>query len=153
MQTSKQSQYSAKKDTMAETNENNTNTNTNTNTYCTFPNNGVIIDKSNQQPPLKATVTQLSKILHVIEEEILPKTKKGIQKGNKVFGAALLNKDFECTIAETNDELNNPLFHGEVNLINAWAKITDACDRGQEAQEAIFISTNNFSLNEIPKKL
>ena len=108
----------------------------------TIPNNGVILDIPNQNPPLQATASQLSKILTTIENEILPKTKKGIQKGNKVFGAALLNQNFDCILAETNDELNNPLFHGEIVLINSWAKKTNACDRGQQAREAIFVSTH-----------
>ncbi len=102
----------------------------------------IIIDASKQQPELKASSQNLFQILKIIEEKILPKTRQGVEKGNKVFGAALLDEDFEFILAETNDELNNPLFHGEVKLINEWAKITKACDRGRAAQELIFIATH-----------
>mmetsp|Transcript_30 Transcript_30/g.29 ORF Transcript_30/g.29 Transcript_30/m.29 type:complete len:120 (-) Transcript_30:16-375(-) len=102
----------------------------------------VVIDVSKQQPELKASVEQLTKLLQIIEEKIIPKTKIGIGKGNKVFGAALLDKDWNFILAETNDELKNPLFHGEINLINEWAKRTSGCDRGKVAQEAIFLSTH-----------
>ena len=117
---------------MSETNESNV----------FYPEGCVVIDSENQQPQLKASIQELSKILQVIEEEILPKTKLGIEKGNKVFGAALISKDFEFMLAETNDELNNPLFHGEINLINAWTRKIDASQRGKQTQESICISTH-----------
>ena len=103
---------------------------------------GIIIDNSKQQPELTASAPELSKMLQIIEDKILPKTRKYVREGNKVFGAALLDKDWNYILAETNDELNNPLFHGEVKLINEWSKTTNACDRGRAAQEAIFLSTH-----------
>jgi tRNA(Arg) A34 adenosine deaminase TadA len=102
----------------------------------------VVIDDSLQQPPLQASVQELQKLLETIEHDILPKTRQGVRNGNKVFGAALLNKDFELILAETNNEMKNPLFHGEVNLINEWSKVTDASKRGPMAQESIFLSTH-----------
>ena len=103
---------------------------------------GIIIDNSKQQPELTASAPELSKMLQIIEDKILPKTRKYVREGNKVFGAALLDKDWNYILAETNDELNNPLFHGEVKLINEWSKTTNAGDRGRAAQEAIFLSTH-----------
>jgi tRNA(Arg) A34 adenosine deaminase TadA len=102
----------------------------------------VIIDSTQQQPKLTASVAQISRLLQTIEDDILPKTKEGVSNGNKVFGAALLNKDWNLTLAATNDEMNNPLFHGEIKLINDWSKMTKAGDRGRAAQESIFLSTH-----------
>jgi len=103
---------------------------------------GVVIDNSNQQPPLSASAADLQKLLQIIEQGILPKTRNGVKNGNKVFGAALLSSDLDLVIAETNNETDNPLFHGEVNLINEWSKITPAADRGPFAQKSIFLSTH-----------
>ena len=97
---------------------------------------------SKQQPVLTASIQELSRLLQVIEEDILPKTRQGVERGNKVFGAALLDGDFNLILAETNDETNNPLFHGEIKLINEWSKITPATCRGPKAQESIFLSTH-----------
>mmetsp|Transcript_15932 Transcript_15932/g.22696 ORF Transcript_15932/g.22696 Transcript_15932/m.22696 type:complete len:147 (+) Transcript_15932:19-459(+) len=102
----------------------------------------VIIDSSKQQPELTASLQEISKLLAVIDEKIVCKTREGIRQGNKVFGAALLDKEFNFILAETNNEIKNPLFHGEVNLINEWSKMTSACDRGSIAQDAIFLSTH-----------
>ena len=102
----------------------------------------VVIDSSKQQPPLAASAVDLQKLLEIIESGILPRTRKGVENGNKVFGAALLSSELDLIIAETNNEIDNPLFHGEVNLINEWAKITPAVDRGSFAQKSIFLSTH-----------
>ena len=43
----------------------------------------------------------------------------GVAKGNKLFGAAILRKDdLSAVVAETNNELENPLWHGEVHALN-----------------------------------
>ena len=105
-------------------------------------NDEIVIDHSKQQPPLTASAEELTKLLQTIEDNILPKTREGVKKGNKVFGAALLDQEWNCILAETNDEMNNPIFHGEVNLINEWSKTIDAGDRGLAAQESIFLSTH-----------
>jgi len=103
---------------------------------------GVIIDTSKEKPELIASVQDLHKLLQTIEDEILPKTKEGVQKGNKVFGAAVLDSDLNLIIADTNDETTCPLFHGEVKLIYEWSKVVKASERGPAAQESIFLSTH-----------
>lgn len=40
--------------------------------------------------PLEASAAELRRMLTVIEDEVLPKTQKGVREGNKVFGAAVL---------------------------------------------------------------
>ena len=53
--------------------------------------------------------------LDVIEDVIVPMTRSGVRAGNKVFGAAILRKDdLSLVIAATNNEIENPLNHGEI---------------------------------------
>lgn len=60
----------------------------------------------------------LSRLLDVIEFDIVPLTRRGIARGNKIFGAAILRKaDLSLLIAETNNEVENPLWHGELHAI------------------------------------
>lgn len=62
-----------------------------------------------------------SRLLDVVEGDILPMTERGVAAGNKVFGAALLRKsDFSVVIAGTNSETENPLLHGEITTLNRF---------------------------------
>jgi tRNA(Arg) A34 adenosine deaminase TadA len=64
------------------------------------------------------TVSLLSRFFDVIEEDIAPKTRVEVMRGNKIFGAAILLKsDLSLVIAETNNEVENPLWHGEMHAI------------------------------------
>jgi tRNA(Arg) A34 adenosine deaminase TadA len=103
---------------------------------------GVVIDEANQKPPLTATADEIRQLYKVIEESILPKTRKGVQDGNKVFGAAILDSDFKCAYAETNAETKCPLFHGEVHCIFEWSQRTPPAERGPAAQSSVFLSTH-----------
>ena len=40
----------------------------------------------------------IERALMVIEEELIPETKKGVAKGNKVFGGAILTKSNYSTV-------------------------------------------------------
>ncbi|KAI8804764.1 CMP/dCMP deaminase, zinc-binding protein [Cladochytrium replicatum] len=63
----------------------------------------------------------LNRLLDVIEFDIVPKTQEGVLKGNKLFGAALIRKDdLSLVLAETNNEMENPLWHGEVHLLKRF---------------------------------
>lgn len=62
-----------------------------------------------------------ARLLDVIDNDILPLTERGVTAGNKVFGAALLTKsDLSVVVAGTNDETDNPLWHGEVNTLRQF---------------------------------
>ena len=62
----------------------------------------------------------ISRILNVIEGDIVPLTRKGVARGDKVFGAGIiLKKDLSLVAAATNNETTNPLLHGEIATINA----------------------------------
>ena len=84
--------------------------------------NGVVIDVGAQRPPLTATAKDLSKLLSVMQSAILPITTQQVAAGNKVFGAAVLDKDWETVLADSNQETTCPLFHGEVKVIYEWSK-------------------------------
>lgn len=60
----------------------------------------------------------LSRLLDVIERDVVPMTAREVQRGNKLFGAAILKKaDLSLVIAETNNEIENPLWHGEMHAL------------------------------------
>ena len=62
-------------------------------------------------------------LLDVILHDIIPITKKNILKGNKIFGAAILQKSNLNTLAiGANNEILNPLFHGEISALNNFFK-------------------------------
>ena len=58
----------------------------------------------------------INRLLEAIEQEIVPLTQQGVKQGNKLFGAGMLRKsDLSTIIVGTNNETENPLFHGEVS--------------------------------------
>lgn len=86
-----------------------------------------------------SSVTIAARLLEVIENDILPLTEKGVAAGNKVFGAAILKKsDLSLVIAETNNEMENPLWHGEVHALKRFYENTQALS----TKELIFLSTH-----------
>ena len=66
----------------------------------------------------------LEKFLNVFVKEILPLTEKGVKEGNKIFGAAILKKeDFSLVIAGSNNEIDNPMWHGETHTLKKFYEI------------------------------
>ena len=83
----------------------------------------------------------LDRVLAVIENEIVPKTQKGVRGGSKLFGAAILKKsDLSTVLAVTNTETNNPLMHGEVTAIHAFYDLPK--DKRPAVKDTIFIATH-----------
>lgn len=79
------------------------------------------------------------RLLDVIEHDILPLTERGVAAGNKVFGAAILRKsDLSLVIAETNNELENPLWHGEVHTLKRFYEKAGTIP----TKDLIFLSTH-----------
>lgn len=79
------------------------------------------------------------RLLDVIETDILPLTEKGVSAGNKVFGAAILRKsDLSLVLAETNNELENPLWHGEVHTLKRFYEMGER----PQTKDLIFLSTH-----------
>ncbi|RYE47628.1 MAG: nucleoside deaminase [Hyphomicrobiales bacterium] len=66
----------------------------------------------------------ISRLLDVIELDLLPLTKRGVGGGNKLFGAAILRKsDLSLVVGETNNETENPLWHGEMHAIKRFYEL------------------------------
>jgi tRNA(Arg) A34 adenosine deaminase TadA len=83
--------------------------------------------------------TVASRLLDVMEFDVLPMTERGVAAGNKVFGAALLRKsDMSLVLAGTNSETDNPLLHGEISTLNQFYELRDR----PPTDELIFLSTH-----------
>jgi tRNA(Arg) A34 adenosine deaminase TadA len=83
----------------------------------------------------------LDRLFSVLEDDILPKTRAGVSGGNKLFGAAILRKDdLSLVIAETNNETENPLWHGEVHCLKRFYEMPS--DQRPATSELIFLSTH-----------
>jgi tRNA(Arg) A34 adenosine deaminase TadA len=82
----------------------------------------------------------LLSLLSVVEDNILPKTVKGVDNGNKIFGAAILLKsDLSILVTETNNEIVNPLLHGEINTLNSFFENKY---KNINTKDLIFLSTH-----------
>ncbi|GMR22206.1 MAG: nucleoside deaminase [Acidobacteriota bacterium] len=81
------------------------------------------------------------RLLDVIEKDIVPLTRDGVLSGNKIFGAAILDKaDLSLVVAGTNAEIDNPLWHGEIATIK---KLYELPQNGRPAPaDCIFLSTH-----------
>lgn len=83
--------------------------------------------------------TLAKRLLDVIQSDILPLTQTGVAAGNKVFGAAILRKsDLSLVIAETNNETENPLWHGEVHTLKRLYERVEKPD----TKDYVFLSTH-----------
>lgn len=86
-------------------------------------------------------VSLIDRLLDVIEHEIVPKTAAGVAHGNKLFGAAILRKsDRSVVVAETNNETENPLWHGEVHCLKRFYEMPKA--ERVDTRDAIFLATH-----------
>lgn len=83
--------------------------------------------------------TLFNRAVDVIEFDIVPITRKAVEIGCKVFGAAVLRKsDLSLVLAATNQEAFSPLWHGEVYTIKKFYEL-----QGHPAPaDCIFISTH-----------
>ena len=64
------------------------------------------------------TFTKYNKILDIFLNNIIPETKISVFKGNKIFGAFVLNKiDLSLVVTGVNNEIENPIYHGEISTI------------------------------------
>lgn len=87
------------------------------------------------------TAALIDRLIDVIENDIAPKTRAGVERGNKLFGAAILRKsDLSVVIAETNNETANPLWHGEMHAIKKFFEL-DPADR-PDVKDCLFLATH-----------
>ncbi|TIW04431.1 MAG: nucleoside deaminase, partial [Mesorhizobium sp.] len=86
-------------------------------------------------------VSLIDRLLDVIEHDIVPKTAQGVAHGNKLFGAAILRKDDRSLVlAETNNAMENPLWHGEVHCLKRFYEMPKA--ERVDTQDALFLATH-----------
>ena len=63
-------------------------------------------------------IMNYNSLLDIFIDTLIPQTKIAVQKGNKIFGAFIINKsDLSLVISGTNNEINNPLYHGEISAL------------------------------------
>ncbi len=83
----------------------------------------------------------LEKLLNIFLNEILPLTEKGVAKGNKIFGAAIIKKDdLSLVIAETNNEIKNPLWHGEMHALKKFYELNS--EKRPNEKDCMFLSSH-----------
>ena len=79
--------------------------------------------------------------INTIIEDIIPQTKIAISKGNKIFGAAILKKsDYSIVSIGTNNEIENPLWHGEISALKNFYEIP--INERARTKDCIFVSTH-----------
>jgi tRNA(Arg) A34 adenosine deaminase TadA len=87
------------------------------------------------------TAALVVRLLDVIEFDIAAKTRQGVTGGNKLFGAAILRKsDLSVVIAETNNETENPLWHGEIHAIKRFYELP--ADQRPATKDCLFLATH-----------
>ena len=86
----------------------------------------------------------LDRLLATIEADGLPLTRAGIAAGNKAFGAALLDRAGRMVLAETNNETENPLWHGAAGqpwrarieaIRSEYARLSDVYQSGKAGND------------------
>lgn len=83
----------------------------------------------------------LGRLLDVIEQDVVPLTRAGVARGNKIFGAAILRRsDLSLVVAETNNEIDNPLWHGEIHAIKRFHEVPRA--ERPEPADCVFLATH-----------
>ena len=76
-----------------------------------------------------------------MEGDIVPLTRDGVAKGDKVFGSAILLKsNLSLVIAGTNAETQNPLWHGEVHTLKKFYELPS--EQRPETRDCIFLATH-----------
>ena len=83
----------------------------------------------------------LEKCLDIFTKEILPITEKGVSEGNKIFGAAILKKkDLSLVVAGSNNETENPIWHGETYTLKKFYEISK--DSRPSEKDCIFLCSH-----------
>ena len=83
----------------------------------------------------------LDKFLDVFNNDILPLTSKEVDSGNKIFGAAIIKKDdYSLVVAGSNNETENPLWHGETHTLKKFYEINK--ETRPDEKNCIFLSSH-----------
>ena len=83
----------------------------------------------------------LNKFSDIFKNNILPLTIKGVETGNKIFGAAIINKDdHSLVVAGSNNETENPLWHGEIHTLKKFYELNNNIRPNEK--NCIFLSSH-----------
>jgi tRNA(Arg) A34 adenosine deaminase TadA len=64
------------------------------------------------------TLINFNSVLDIFINNLIPETRLAVDKGNKIFGAFVIKKsDFSLFVTGTNNEIVNPLYHGEISAL------------------------------------
>ena len=78
------------------------------------------------------------RILEIFLNNLIPDTNKAVSKGNKIFGAFVIKKvNFQLVTTGTNNEIVNPLYHGEISTIINFFKL-----RNINPKDYLFITSH-----------
>ncbi|MFK7856252.1 MAG: hypothetical protein AB8B79_19205 [Granulosicoccus sp.] len=90
---------------------------------------------------IQPDVALMTRLLEVISNDILPLTESAVKQGNKIFGAALVKKsDLSTYLAETNNEMDSPLHHGEMHLLKRYFELP--AESRLPVGELLFLTTH-----------
>ena len=107
---------------------------------------GEAMGEQEQRPgeTVGCNMTLIDRLLSVMELEIIPLTQKGVKKGNKIFGAAMLKKkDLSTILVATNHETENPLWHAEVHAIKQYYEMINRDELNRvDPKHIIFFATH-----------
>ena len=79
-----------------------------------------------------------NKILDIFLNNLIPETNISVSKGNKIFGAFVLNKiDLSLVVTGVNNEIENPIYHGEISTIINFFKL-----RNLNPKDYLFVSSH-----------
>ena len=83
----------------------------------------------------------LEKFLDIFKNDILPLTYTAVDSGNKIFGAAIIdNNDYSLIVAGSNNETENPLWHGEIHTLKKFYEISK--EKRPHEKNCIFLSSH-----------
>ena len=71
-------------------------------------------------------IIKFNRILDIFINDLIPETKIAVKKGNKIFGSFIIKKsDLSLIITGTNNEITNPLYHGEISALFKFFESND----------------------------
>jgi len=83
----------------------------------------------------------INNIISLFKNNIIPTTQENVKFGNKIFGAAIVKKkDFSLVTVGANNEIENPLWHGEISTIKKFYEIKE--ENRPLTKDCYFISSH-----------
>lgn len=82
---------------------------------------------------------KIEKILRAIRGALLPLTERMVERGNHVFGGLVLRAE-DCSVvaAGSNDRVENPIYHGEIDTLRRFFALAER----PAPQDCIFVASH-----------